>query len=509
MPRTPLYAALQRIGINARRAAAPSVGRREVLRGLGAAGLISALPGPAARAGSAARVAVVGAGLAGLTATYRLRQAGVDAVLFEGNTRLGGRCWTARGDFAQGQIAEHGGEFIDTDHHAIRSLASELGLHLDDVLAAQPAGTRALYYFDGAPYSVAQAAADYEPIYPVVQAQSNALGNVSYRNPTPAAVALDAITVAQWVAKYVPGGRASRFGQLIEDAVTEELAADTDQLSGINVPFLFAPDPRDGFDLYYTGSDQRFHVRGGNDQIVHLLADRLAAHIQTGMALNAVTRLADGRLRLGFSRDSAPIERVFDRVILAIPFSVMRVAVDTSRAGFRKLKQRAIEQLGMGHSVKFQLQYTRRVWNELGCTGEIRLKSRVLQTSWDVTRAQPGGFGVFNFWSGGTQADRAGALDAELLARRCMSDASVLLPGLCEAWTGRMIRDVWARNPWSLGSYAYPPLGYLTQVMGIEPEPEGNCFFAGEHTYVAQTGYLNAGVASGARAARQVIASLG
>ncbi len=506
MPRTPLYAALRRIADTTdREQRAPDLGRRAMLGGIGAAAALSALP---ARAASGLRVAVVGAGLAGLTATWRLRQAGIRATLFEGNTRLGGRCWTVRGAFAEGQIAEHGGEFIDTGHRPIRALAAELGLHLDDVLAAQPAGTRPLYYFDGEPYSVADAARDYLPVYPIMQKQNAALGNVSYRDPTPVAVALDAITVAEWVARHVPGGRASRFGRLLENAVAEELAADTTQLSAVNVPFLFAADPRRHFDLYYTGSDQRFHVRGGNDQIVQLLADRLAGQIEAATALDAVTRLSDGSLRLGFSRDSVALERVFDRVILALPFSVMRAAVDYAQAGFRPLKQRAIQQLGMGHSVKFQMQFSRRVWDDLGCTGEIRLDSPLFQTSWDVTRAQPGAAGVLNFWSGGAQADRCGALDARTLARRCFADSANLLPGLQQAWTGRMTRDAWAYNPWSFGSYAYPPLGYLTQVMGIEPQPEGNCFFAGEHTYVQQTGYLNAGVASGERAVRQLLASL-
>ena len=44
----------------------------------------------------------------------------------EANNRLGGRCWTRRGDFAEGQIAEHGGELIDQGHTAIRHLAQEL-----------------------------------------------------------------------------------------------------------------------------------------------------------------------------------------------------------------------------------------------------------------------------------------------------------------------------------------------------------------------------------------------
>ena len=503
MPRTPLYAALRRIGRTAAAADTPALTRRAVLGGAAATAMAVTLPARAAEL----RVAVVGAGLAGLTATDTLRQAGVRATLFEASTRLGGRCWTIRDAFP-GQIAEHGGEFIDSDHHPIRNLAHDLGLHLDDVLAAQPAGTDALYWFDGAPYSRAQAEADYQALYPIVQQQSAAIGDVSYRGANATAVALDHQTVAAWVAQNVVGGRSSRLGQLIENAVTEELAADTDQLSAINALYLFAPNTQTGFDLYYPGSDQRFHVRGGNDQIVSRLAARLDGQIRTGTALERIERLEDGRFRLGFARDCDGEEAVFDRVILALPFSVMRERVEYGRAGFRPLKRRAIQELGMGHSVKFQLQFERRVWNAVGCTGEIRLPSPVFQTTWEPTRAQRGPQAVLNFWSGGTRADRAGATDPQDLARRCLVDASVLLPGLPAAWNGRMVRDVWARNPWALGSYAYPPLGYMSQVMGIEPEPEGHCYFAGEHTYVAQTGYLNAGVASGQRAARQVLASL-
>ena len=52
-----------------------------------------------------ARVVVVGAGLAGLTCAYRLRQNGISADVFEArDSRLGGRCWTVRG-FRHEQVA--------------------------------------------------------------------------------------------------------------------------------------------------------------------------------------------------------------------------------------------------------------------------------------------------------------------------------------------------------------------------------------------------------------------
>jgi monoamine oxidase len=503
MPRSSLVTALlgiaETVDRDQRLARGQVIGRRAVLAGAAAA----ALPRVSALAASEAEVAIVGAGLAGLTAAHDLAKAGVRATVYEGSTRLGGRCFSIRS--FPNQIAEHGGEFIDTGHKAIRELADELQLPLDDVLAAQPKGATSLYSF-GNGYTFAQAQRDYVALHPVIQDQAKRMGDYSYKGANGFARALDRISLSEWIAQYVPGGRASKLGQLIEDAITEENAADATALSGIVPAPLLAPNPRTSFNLYYEASDQRFHVRGGNDQIPRLLGERLGDAVHTGTALVSVARLAGGRVRLGLSRDSQVFDKVFDRVILALPFSTLRL-LDTAQAGFRPLKRRAIETLGMGTSTKFQLRFRDRVWLAAKSAGEIRLRSELFQTTWDVTRAQAGAEGILNFWSGGRQADRSAALDPEELARRCLAEAEKLLPGLTAAWTGEMTRDAWMRNPWSLGSYSFQPIGYATTLSGIEAEPEGNCMFAGEHT-AAQSGYLNAGVESGQRAAREVLASL-
>ena len=113
----------------------PAARRRRRARRVTALGRLT----PAARAASATRIVVVGAGLAGLTCAHRLRQAGHAAEVYEASDRIGGRCWTLRGAFANGQIAEHGGELIDQGHNAIRNLARELGLRLDNLLAPRRA----------------------------------------------------------------------------------------------------------------------------------------------------------------------------------------------------------------------------------------------------------------------------------------------------------------------------------------------------------------------------------
>ena len=196
----------------------------------------------------------MGAGLAGLTAAHELSKAGLKSIVYEGNTRLGGRRYTIRS--FPNEIAEHGGEFIDSTHDAIRGLAASLDLQLDDLLAAEPKNATSLYAF-GNGYSFAQAQKDYAALYPLIQEQAKRIGDFSYKRSNFFARALDRITLAEWVARYVPGGRASKLGQLIENAITEEYAADATALSGLTPAPLFAPNTRTGFNLYYPRSDQR------------------------------------------------------------------------------------------------------------------------------------------------------------------------------------------------------------------------------------------------------------
>jgi monoamine oxidase len=492
-------------GREGNRREAAAIGRRAVLRGAAGLAVASALPLTGLEA--TARIAVVGAGLAGLAAARELRNAGLTADIYEGSTRIGGRCFTARGTFGDGQVAEHGGEFIDTAHTAIRDLARDLGLTLDDVLKATPPTTRPLFSIGGKPYNLADASRDWQPVYPVLQAQNAALGDYSYKGATADARRFDAMTVSQWVGTYVPGGRQSQLGLLIETAFAEENGADADQQSALNLIPVLAADKRRQFNLYSAESDQRFHVRGGNDQIPTLIAKSLGDGIRTGTPLAAIATLPDGRVRLSFRRDSGVGDQVYDRVILTIPFSVMRARVDYKQAGFQPLKNQAIAALPMGASTKFQLQFTRRAWTEVGCDGEMRVPSETFQTTWEVSRGQPGSRGILNFFSGGTRAINAGKTDAVTLAGTVMREAAAITPGLADIWTGLMIKDAWHGNPWSLGSYSYYQPGYQTTVLGIEREREGNCFFAGEHT-ADENGFLNAGVETGQRAAREVIASL-
>jgi monoamine oxidase len=509
MARTRLLNSLQRIA-NALAVPHGDAGRRRLIFEGTALGLLAAAPrwAVAATTRPTPRVAVVGAGLAGLTAAWTLHRAGVECRVFEASDRPGGRCRSEREAFAGGQVAERGGEFIDSVHHEIIALCKTLDLPLDDVLAAEAPGTAALTWIDGAPYSTRQATRDFQPVYPIVQRQARAIGeDLGYRHANRSARALDAISVAQWIDRHVPGGRASRLGRTLDDAYTEEFAVETTRISAVSLVTTLSAARASQFEPY-AGSDQRFHVRGGNDRIVARLAQALGGHLHLETRLTAVTQSGDGHVRLGLEDAAGRREEVFDRVVLALPFSTLR-EVDLSEAAFRPLKMRAIRELPMGSSTKLQLQFEERFWNRQRSNGMVAMTGAPFHSTWEPTRAQAGRHGLLNFWSGGELA-RAAAAPTETVAAGAALDAlGRVLEIPAEAWNQRVIRDAWHAHPWSRGSYAYYPVGYVTTVLGIEPEPEGRCHFAGEHTSLAWQGFLNGAVESGLRAAREVLRQTG
>lgn len=79
-------------------------------------------------------VIVIGAGLAGLTAAYRLVAAGREVTVLEASDHVGGRALTDSESWADDQYADFGGELVDESYHAFKALAAELDIELSDRL---------------------------------------------------------------------------------------------------------------------------------------------------------------------------------------------------------------------------------------------------------------------------------------------------------------------------------------------------------------------------------------
>jgi monoamine oxidase len=513
-----------------RRAAAkqndgPRLTRRQFIAGAAAGVAALALPHRTFAGGgrSPSRIAIVGAGISGLNCALALADAGVRATVYEASPRLGGRMYSNNAGYWSGnQVSEWGGELIDTDHETIQDLATRFGLPLDDLAAAPPAGSADTYFFGHKYYPLPELLADFQPVLQAVWDDSDAAGYpTTYNSSTVAGRALDSMSIHEWIDRRVPGGHGSKMGQLLDTAYSIEYGADTRVQSALNLVYLLSGSDED-FEIF-GASDERFHIRGGNQRLPLAIAAHLAAHgmpVQTGMRLTSIGKRADGTTRLIFETNGACREVIADAVVLTLPFAVLRT-LDYRSAGFDALKKRAIDQLGRGHNGKLQLQFSRRLWNSHGPWGQSTGSTYAdtgYQATWDVTRAQPGATGILVDYTGGSVTDRRSAtvpfaFDGNGGVRR---DASAFLrqiapvfPGLPSLWNGKATSSLPHLSPFFNCSYSFWRVGQYRSFSGYEAAPQGNIFFAGEHTSTDYQGFMEGGAAEGARAAGEVLAQLG
>jgi monoamine oxidase len=458
---------------------------------------------PLANAATAPRIAVVGAGLAGLTATYRLKQAGYVAQLYEARSdRVGGRCWS---DTFPGSnlIYEHGGELIDQGHTAIRQLAQELGLNLVNLLSAETNGTEAFHLFDGSFYSEAEATDDLKGIWQQIHSDVSAASYPTLWNlSTERGRELDQMSIAEWIDRYVPGGHGSKLGQLLDVAYNIEYGGECSEQSSLNMLYLLGYSGQGQLRIFGP-SNEKYHVVGGNDQIPERLAAALPGQINMGHELTAVARNTDATWTLSFANGKTVKA---DRVILALPFSILRSSVDLRKAQFEPRKLRAINELGMGTNSKLHVGFKKRFWRDLGCNGDTYADTGY-QNTWEVSRGQGGTTGLLVNYTGGDVGATFGAGTPTSRAKQFLGQVEPLLPGATANWNNQATIDYWAGYEWSKGSYSFWKVGQYRAFAGIERTEQNGCHFAGEHTSIDFQGYLQGGVETGARAAAEIVAA--
>jgi monoamine oxidase len=492
-------------------AQAAAASRRQFLRASAQAATAAALAGCASvpaepASASGAEVIVVGAGIAGLVATHRLKQAGVPVRLHEAQARIGGRMWSANDRFGPGQVVELGAELIDTPHVQMRALAEEFGLVLDDFTTDLPMPEAEVWHFGGRRYTTAEVAEAFRPVAAAIVRDMAVFDDAllpSARDPERGR-ALDGLSISDWLTRNGVGGW---LKALIEVAYTTEMGLDCDEQSALNLLSLIGTDP--GEFVVFGASDERYHVRGGNDLIVRRLADRVADRLEPESRL---VRLAldgtGGGYRLIFERGGVAREVRASHVVLALPFTLLRqVQIDLP---LPPATMQAIRGLRYGSNAKLMIGFGERIWRTRHGSTAASFSDLPYQTSWETTRLQGGAGGVLVNFVGGRHGVAIGQGSAAEQAERTVADLERLYPGLAATRAGQsQLRMHWPSNPYVLGSYSCYQPGDWTRYRGIIGEPVGRLHFAGEHASFDNWGFMEGAAETGTGAAAAIAAEVG
>ncbi len=391
---------------------------------------------------------MVGAGLAGLHAAWRLHLAGVDVIVLEARDRVGGRTWSQA--MADGTMIERGGEFIAPDQEVVRGLCAELDL------AMIPHG----FSFD--------------------------------RRPTPEHAAptdeqLRAVLAAARARVATPGDdfpAAEAVTPRTADAVSVIRRVET----SLTVSLRHA-SARRLFEGADHGYDPAVRVAAGNQAIAGELADRLAWRVRLRTPVRGVVQAGADGVEVHCAQETV----TGGVAVVAVPLPLLSELVDTLPAAVSAAASRT----GFGDAAKLHVALESPA-RPAGVASAAALW-------WCWTSLAPGSersTPVLSGFAGGTDAiaavgaaDRGDAWRAQALALR---------PDVVPA-AGEPLVTHWGAERWTRGAYSAPGVGLTEADDAAWAKPFGSIVLAGEHTAGEQAGTMNGAAASGARAADTVL----
>ncbi len=444
-------------------------------------------------------VAVVGAGLAGLTAARDLLAAGHSVTVLEARDRVGGR--TLNEDLGDGKVVEVGGQWIGPTQDRMAALARQMGV---DTYPTYAEGQnlnewrgKVTRYSGTIPRIRPTALADMGQ----AMARLNRMArSVPLDRPwtAPKAARWDATSMRTWMER-----------SMVTRAGKEALA--------LGIHSVWAVEPED-FSLlhllFYTHSagslEMLFDTEGGAQERrfvggSQLVSQRLAEHLgdQVVRLQAPVRRIDHGDEGVTVVADGLTVAA--QRVVVALPPPLAgRIVYDPLLPGYRdQLTQRT----QMGTVVKAMAVYDEPFWRADGLSGQATTDAGMVRLTYDNSPPD-GSPGVLLGFVEAARARRFGLLDAAE-RRRVVVDTFARLFGPRAADPERYIERLWAEEEYTRGCYgAHMPTGAWTAYGPALREPIGPIHWACTEAALIWNGYMDGAVRSGESVAREVLGAL-
>jgi monoamine oxidase len=272
--------------------------------------------------------------------------------------------------------------------------------------------------------------------------------------------------------------------------------------------------------------DHQFRLVRGNDQLIHWLRgglDPRRVEIRLNTAASAIEWSPHNvtvRCRTGLGVEVGPFRA--RSAVVTLPVAVLRSGTVRFRPPIPE-KERALEFLETGSVFKIVLRFRESFWDEPAFVRE-RFRRKGARQIPDINfllahdasvptwwTALPAHIPTFTGWAGGKRAQAMLAADGpRRLDRTLDALATALAVGrkkLDDQLEAHMLHD-WVSDAYSRGAYSYVGVGGSAAPKSLAKPVKGTLFFAGEATDAEQTGTVAGAIASGRRAAKQLVRAI-
>jgi monoamine oxidase len=433
-----------------------------------------------------ADVAVVGAGLAGLTAARELRKKGVKVCVLEARPRVGGR--TLDHPIGGGHVVEGGGQWVGPGHTRILSLARELGVatfpsYFAGNMVISILGVR-LFYKDDETDS-----ADMKRVKHILETFAK---SVPLDAPWSAEHARewDDQTVADWLEKNT---RNEETKQTFRINLATELGSPSKISLLYYLFFIHSAGSIRAHD--YEALERRFV---GGPQAV---SAKLAESLGDDLVLSSPVVRIKSEGRMGVELESKRLMLSARRVVVAM------MPADTRRIEFTPElppERRGLVNGWRGQSaIKVNAVYDKPFWRAEGLSG-VGLSDRApIGVTFDNS-PQDGSRGVLLAFLTDDELPR----DADERRHRVLAGLARLFGSRAKSPLAYFETD-WSRDGWSTGCVSPLPRNILSRFGPALRAPVDRVHWAGTETSEVWCGYMEGAVRSGERVATEVLAALG